>query len=540
MPKNSFLLHWWQRGVVYQIYPRSFMDSNGDGIGDLPGIIQKLDYLNDGSQNSLGIDAIWLSPFQRSPMADFGYDVADYCDVDPIFGTLADFDRLVEETHRRGMKIIIDYVPNHTPDQHAWFVESRSSRDNPKRDWYIWRDPKPDGSPPNNWGSFFGGPAWTLDPTTGQYYLHQFVKEQPELNWHNSEVRQAMLGVLRFWLDRGVDGFRMDVIGLLIKDTELRDNPPNPNARPDLPENDLHGRQLHVYTEDQDGVHDIIKDIRALLDSYPDKCAIGELWGPMERWVRYYGKNGNELHLPFNFRLMWLPWSAQAMRASVDEMEAALQPFAWPNYVLGNHDQARMATRFGGEDQARLAAMMLLTLRGTPTIYYGDELGFANASIPPEKIQDPQGINLGAKRSRDVSRTPMQWDMSPQAGFSTTEPWLPVYPDYAIRNVAVQSRQPGSMLNFYRSLLWLRRDSPALYGGSYTPLDVESDCFVYLREEEGERKLIALNFSAGYSTVTTDLEGKGRLLLSTHMDREGEISLNCIKLRPYEGVIIHL
>jgi alpha-glucosidase len=358
MPKNSFLLHWWQRGVVYQIYPRSFMDSNGDGIGDLPGIIQKLDYLNDGSQNSLGIDAIWLSPFQRSPMADFGYDVADYCDVDPIFGTLADFDRLVEETHRRGMKIIIDYVPNHTSDQHAWFVESRSSRDNPKRDWYIWRDPKPDGSPPNNWGSFFGGPAWTLDPTTGQYYLHQFVKEQPELNWHNSEVRQAMLDVLRFWLDRGVDGFRMDVIGLLIKDTELRDNPPNPNARPDLPENDLHGRQLHVYTEDQDGVHDIIKDIRALLDSYPDKCAIGELWGPMERWVRYYGKNGNELHLPFNFRLMWLPWSAQAMRASVDEMEAALPPFAWPNYVLGNHDQARMATRFGGEDQARLAAMM--------------------------------------------------------------------------------------------------------------------------------------------------------------------------------------
>jgi alpha-glucosidase len=348
MPKNSFLLHWWQRGVVYQIYPRSFMDSNGDGIGDLPGIIQKLDYLNDGSQNSLGIDAIWLSPFQRSPMADFGYDVADYCD----------FDRLVEETHRRGMKIIIDYVPNHTPDQHAWFVESRSSRDNPKRDWYIWRDPKPDGSPPNNWGSFFGGPAWTLDPTTGQYYLHQFVKEQPELNWHNSEVRQAMLDVLRFWLDRGVDGFRMDVIGLLIKDTELRDNPPNPNARPDLPENDLHGRQLHVYTEDQDGVHDIIKDIRALLDSYPDKCAIGELWGPMERWVRYYGKNRNELHLPFNFRLMWLPWSAQAMRASVDEMEAALPPFAWPNYVLGNHDQARMATRFGGEDQAPLAAMM--------------------------------------------------------------------------------------------------------------------------------------------------------------------------------------
>ena len=538
MTQKPAPLHWWQRGVVYQIYPRSFMDSNGDGIGDLPGIIQKLDYLNDGSENSLGVDAIWLSPFQRSPMADFGYDVADYCDVDPMFGTLSDFDCLVAETHRRGMKVIIDYVPNHTSDQHAWFIESRSSRDNPKRDWYIWRDPKPDGSLPNNWGSFFGGPAWTLDPATGQYYLHQFVKEQPELNWRSPEVRKAMLDVLRFWMERGVDGFRMDVVGLLIKDAELRDNPLNPNARPNLPENDLHGRQLQIYTEDQDEVHDIIQDIRKLLDSYPEKCAIGELWGPMERWVRYYGENGSELHLPFNFRLMHQPWSAKAMRASVDEMEAALPPFAWPNYVLGNHDQVRLATRFGGEEHARLAGMMLLTLRGTPTVYYGDELGFANASIPPEKIQDPQGINLGPERTRDVSRTPMQWDMSPEAGFSTVEPWLPVYPDYASRNVAVQSRQPGSMLNFYRSLFWLRRGSPALYGGSYSPLDIEGDCFVYLREQADERKLVVLNFSAGYNTVTTEMDGKGRLLLSTHMDREGEISLSCIKLRPHEGVVI--
>ena len=285
------------------------------------GIIQKLDYLNDGTENSLGIDAIWLSPFQRSPMADFGYDVADYCDVDPMFGTLADFDRLVSEAHQRGMKVIIDYVPNHTSDQHPWFIESRSSRDNPKRDWYIWRDPKPDGSPPNNWGSFFGGPAWTFDPKTGQYYLHQFVKEQPELNWRNPEVRKAMLDVLRFWMERGVDGFRMDVIGLLIKDKELRDNPPNPNAHPNLPDNDLFGRQLHIYTEDQDEVHEIIKEIRRTARQFDDRCGIGELWGPMDRWVRYYGENGDELHLPFNFRLMWQPWSAKAMRASVDEME---------------------------------------------------------------------------------------------------------------------------------------------------------------------------------------------------------------------------
>lgn len=533
-------LLWWQRGVVYQIYPRSFKDSNADGIGDLPGIIAKLDYLNDGSPESLGIDAIWLSPFQRSPMADFGYDVADYCDVDPIFGNLADFDRLVAEAHKRGMKVIIDYVPNHTSDQHAWFIESRSSKNNPRRDWYIWRDPKPDGSPPNNWGSFFGGPAWTLDPLTGQYYLHQFVKEQPELNWRNPEVVQAMLDVLRFWLDRGVDGFRMDVIGLLIKDADLRDNPPNPDTLPNLPDNDLFSRQMHIYTEDQDEVHEIIKQIRKLLDSYPERCGIGELWGPMDRWVRYYGENGSELHLPFNFRLMWQPWSAKAMRASVDEMEAALPPGAWPNYVLGNHDQPRLSTRFGGQAQARLAGMMLLTLRGTPTVYYGDELGMPNGVIPPEKIQDPQGINLGAERSRDVARTPMQWDASANAGFSTVDPWLPVSDNYQVNNVASQGQDPASSLNYYRQLFRLRRTNPALYGGSYAPVDVEEECFVYIREGQGQRKLVALNFAGSHTTVTTGLEGKGRLDLSTHMDRDREVSLNCIKLHPYEGIIVDL
>ncbi|MBE0698862.1 MAG: alpha-amylase, partial [Anaerolineaceae bacterium] len=335
-----------------------------------------------------------------------------------------------------------------------------------------------------------------------------------------------------------------DVIGLLIKDKELRDNPPNPDAHPDLPENDLHGRQLHIYTEDQDEVHDIIKDIRRTLDSFSgprsadDRCGIGELWGPMERWVRYYGENNDELHLPFNFRLMWQPWSAKAMRASVDEMEAALPPFAWPNYVLGNHDQGRLATRFGGLDQARLAGMMLLTLRGTPTVYYGDELGFENGIIPPEKIQDPQGINLGAERTRDVARTPMQWNAGPQAGFSTAEPWLPVSADYTTRNVSVQAQNPHSMLSFFKQLFWLRRGSPALYGGSYTALDVEGDCFVYLREQGSENKLIVLNFSGNHSTISAGLDGKGSMLLSTHMDRDGEISLNCIKLRPYEGVVI--
>ena len=545
-------LHWWQRGVIYQIYPRSFMDANDDGVGDLEGIIQKLDYLNDGTESSLGVDAIWLSPMYPSPMADFGYDVSDYCNVDPLFGDLPTFDRLVAAAHQRGVKVLIDWVPNHTSDQHPWFIASRSSRDNPKRDWFIWRDPRPDGSLPNNWGSFFGGPAWTFDPHTGQYYLHQFAKEQPELNWRNPEVRAAMFDTLRFWLDRGVDGVRMDVIGLLIKDRDLRDNPPNPDAPPGLKENDIHGRQLHMYTEDQDEVHDIIKDIRSLFDSYSERVAIGELWGPLDRWVRYYGAErdggGDELHLPFNFRLMNSPWQAQAMRRMVDDLEGAIPPYGWPNYVVGNHDQIRVATRFSGQDQARLAGMLLLTLRGTPTLYYGDELGMENGVIPPDKVQDPQGKNLGVERTRDVSRTPMQWNPSPNAGFSSVEPWLPISSDFKARNVVTQTREPLSILNFYRRMLWLRRASPALYGGSYQAIDADPDCFVFLRKSGTEQRLVALNFAlvlkridvSGASPSLTPALDTGRILLSTHLDREGRTLLSTLDLRPNEGVVIEL
>jgi len=532
-------LRWWQRGVIYQIYPRSFKDTTGNGIGDLNGIIEKLDYLN-GTEDSLGVDAIWLSPIFPSPMADFGYDVSDYCDIHPLFGDLAIFDRLVAEAHRRGIRVILDYVPNHTSDQHPWFIESRSSRDNPKRDWYIWRDPKPDGSPPNNWGSRFGGPAWTYDETTGQYYLHQFLKEQPELNWRNPEVRAAMMDVLRFWLERGVDGFRMDVVGLLIKDAELRDNPPNPDADPNLPPNDIAGRQLHIYDQDQDEVHEIIRDFRRLLDEYGDTCAIGEICFELPRWVKYYGQNNDGLHLPFNFRLLHEPWQAQAMRRSVDELEAALPAFAWPNYVLGSHDFPRLASRLGGQARARVAAMMLLTLRGTPTLYYGDELGMENGVIPPEKLQDPRGINLGLEHSRDPCRTPMQWDASPNAGFSDVEPWLPVSADYATRNVAVQSDDPTSMLNLYRRLLRYRRRSPALYGGSYRSLDAEDDCFAYLREANGERRLIALNFADSHRRISVPGEEVGQIVLSTHLDRMERVSLSELELRPHEGVIIEL
>ncbi len=541
MTTENQSLKWWQRGVVYQIYPRSFMDSNNDGVGDLQGVIQKMDYLNDGTPNSLGIDAIWLSPFYPSPMADFGYDVADYCNVDPLFGDLATFDRLAAEAHKRGMKIIIDYVPNHTSDQHAWFLESRSSRDNPKRDWYIWRDAKPDGSLPNNWGSFFGGPAWTFDEKTGQYYMHQFVKEQPELNWRNPEVKAAMLDVLRFWMKRGVDGFRMDVVGLIIKDEHLRDNPLNPDADPNLLANEIKARQFSTYTEDQEEVHDFIKDIRKTLDEFEDRCGIGELWGSMDRWVRYYGENSDELHLPFNFRMMWTPFTASAMRATVELMESSLPHFAWPNYVLGNHDQARLATRFGGQAQARLAAAMLLTVRGTPTLYNGDEIGLENGKIPPEKIQDPQGINLGAERSRDVARTPVQWDSSAYAGFSQVEPWLPVQEDYPTRNVAIEAQQPDSMLNFYKKMLWLRKGSLALSGGSYRGIDVSAeDCYVFLREAGSERKLVVLNFANEDRGVSIHEANAGNVVLSTHLDRQGHENLDALVLRPYEALVIAL
>lgn len=529
---------WWQRGTIYQIYPRSFQDSTRNGVGDLNGIIQRLDYLNDGTQESLGIDAIWISPFYPSPMADFGYDVSNYCDVHPLFGCLETFDALVAAAHQRGIKVIIDYVPNHTSDRHPWFIESSSSRSNPQRDWYIWRDPQPDGSLPNNWGSFFGGPAWTFHEATGQYYLHQFLKEQPELNWRNPEVRQAMFNVLRFWLDRGVDGFRMDVIGLILKDADLRDNPPNPNVPPDLPENDIAGRLRMVYNLDQDEVHEIMRAMRQLLDEYGECVAIGELWGPLDRWVRYYGINGEGLHLPFNFRLMdETPWGATSMRQAVDEMEAALPEFAWPNYVLGNHDRIRLASRFGGQSQARLAAMLLLTLRGTPTMYYGDELGLENGIIPPEKMQDPQGLNLGPARTRDVARTPMQWDSSPYAGFSPVEPWLPVSPDYERRNVAAQTAVSASILNLYRRLIWLRRRSDALSIGQYQPVDCHKGCFIYWRQDGSERLLVALNFSQEELDICVTGLANGRILLSTHLDRSEAVT-GQIRLRPYEGLII--
>ncbi len=537
---NINLLHWWQRSVIYQIYPRSFKDTTGNGVGDLEGIIAKLEYLNDDTPNSLGIDAIWISPFYPSPMADFGYDVANYCDVDPLFGNLDIFDRLLTQAHRRGIKIIIDYVPNHTSDQHPWFQESRRSRSSPKRNWYIWRDRNPGGSFPNNWGSAFGGPAWTWDEQNRQYYFHHFLKEQPELNWREPAVRSAMFDALHFWLKRGVDGIRIDVAGMLIKDPDLRNNPPNPDADPNLPPNDIFGRQLHLYNEDQDEVQEIIRQFRRLLDQYGDRCAIGEIWYRLPRWIRYYGQNGDGLHMPFNFRLMNQPWEANAIRQSVDELEKALPSFAWPNYVLGSHDANRLASRIGPL-QARVAAMLLLTLRGTPTLYYGDELGMENVAIPASKMQDPQGHRLGAARSRDGGRTPMQWDDIANAGFSTHEPWLPISPEHKTRNVACLSTEPTSILNLYRRLLWYRHSTPALQVGTYRPIDAgNNSCYVFARKHSNVSCIVALNFTNQTCSLSVPQGGNGKLVLSTYLDQEGTVSLSNLQLRSNEGIIVEL
>jgi len=404
---------WWQTGVIYQIYPRSFRDSNDDGIGDLPGIIQRLDYLSE----TLGVDAIWLSPFYPSPMADFGYDVSDYCNVDPMFGTLADFDRLVAEAHQRHLQVIIDFVPNHTSDQHPWFAESRSSRQSAKRDWYVWRDAKPDGGLPNNWPSHFGGPAWEWDAATQQYYLHSFLKEQPDLNWRNPETKAAMFDAVRFWLERGVDGFRLYVAHYFMKDPDLRDNPPAPQpSTASYKQINEYDKFLHINDKGHPDAHQVFREFRALLDSYEamrPRYSVGEIhifdW---REWVKYYGQL-DELHMPFNFALLWAKWEAQSVRQVVDSLEAVLPPGAWPNYVLGNHDEPRLASRYGRE-QARVAALLLLTLRGTPTLYQGDELGMVNADIPADQQQDPYGLRVPGM-GRDGCRTPMQWSDAPNA-----------------------------------------------------------------------------------------------------------------------------
>lgn len=503
---------WWESGTIYQIYPRSFQDGNGDGIGDLAGIERRLDHVA-----ALGVDAVWLSPVYPSPMADFGYDVADHCAIDPIFGDLAAFDRLLAAVHARGLRLILDYVPNHSSDRHPWFARSRSSRDDPKRDWYIWRDPAPGGGPPNNWISDFGGSAWEWDAATGQYYLHAFLKEQPDLNWRNPALRAAMTDVLRFWLDRGVDGFRMDVLWHIVKDARFRDNPPNPDWTPGRTERD---KLRQVHSTDQPEAHAIAADLRALADGYGDRLLIGEIFLPDDRLARWYGTPERpEAHLPFNFHLIECDWDAAVLRRVIAGYYAALPEWGWPNWVLGSHDARRIAARVG-EAQARVAAVLLLTLRGTPTIYQGDELGIGEVIIPEDRIRDPQhhrqpALGIG----RDPHRTPMAWDGSPGAGFSTAEPWLPLHPDWPTRNVAAQEGDPGSMLALYRALLALRRAHDALSVGELTLVDAPPGVLAFERTCGDERLLVLLNLT--HADVAAAWEGAVRLSTRTGAPRPG-------------------
>ncbi len=469
-------LAWWQSGAVYQIYPRSFADTDGDGIGDLRGVLSKLDHLVD-----LGVEALWLSPFYPSPMADFGYDVADYCAVDPRFGTLEDFDALVSAAHARGLRVIVDWVPNHTSDQHPWF------NDPTRRHWYVWRDQ------PNGWQAQFrrGGPAWSFDPAQGQWWLHSFLPQQPDLDWDEPEVEAAMHEVLRFWLDRGVDGFRIDVVYRIAKDPALGENEP--------------GRR---HDQDWPAIHPRLRRIRRVLEEFgPDRMAVGELYLPTQADLVPYINSGDELHLVHNFHFLELPWSAPAFRATIEEFEALLEPGAWPAWCLNNHDHSRVVTRYG-PTRARVAALVLLTLRGTPFLFQGEELGLADVPIAPEAVVDVDG--------RDPERAPLPWEPGRNAGFTAGTPWLPLTPDAERVNAATQAADPHSMLSLYRALLALRRAEPDLQRSNQRFLDAgHPDVLAYAR---GERLQILANFAP--HPVGVPAPDGARVVLATGRDRE--------------------
>lgn len=550
-------MEWWQRAVFYQIYPRSFSDSNGDGIGDIRGIINKLVHLNDGTPQSLGIDAIWFSPFFVSPQKDFGYDVADYCNIDPSYGTMEDFDDLVKECHKREIKVMLDLVVNHTSDQHPWFQESRSSRDNPKRDWYIWRDGR-GKKPPNNWRSIFSGSAWEWDEVTGQWYLHSFLKEQADLNWANPEVWSAIHDVIRFWLDRGTDGYRLDVAHAYGKDRQFRNNPPiwkrpplvkqrmkdkafidKTIAKLGLPDFQYKKHNLH-----QPETHEILQGFRKVLEEYPGTVSIGEVMADFpEVAASYYGQ-GDELHMNFNFDFLECPWNAGAFRRSVERWLSLLPPGCWPAWTLSNHDRIRAISRYGkpgSEDrQAKLLAMLLLTLPGTPFIYYGEEIGMKDPKLPKKLIQDPVGLKLWPfHKGRDSQRTPMQWNDSEHGGFTDGEPWLPLGPELDARNVASQSTDPSSLFNFWRNMVWLRKKKPELTEGMYSPItnNIPEDCYVFTRSLGKKKLQVCLNFAG--RTRTISLPKKGIPAFSTHGVRNKKPT-TAISLAPFEGCIVEL
>jgi alpha-glucosidase len=510
---------WWQEGVIYQIYPRSFSDSNGDGLGDLGGIFARLDYLA-----KLGIDAIWISPFFPTPDKDFGYDITNHVDVDPRFGNLETFDRLVAEAHHRDIHVILDLVLNHTSDQHPWFLESRSSRDNPRRDWYIWKDK------PNNWQSWFGGPAWEVDPITKAYYLHIFAKEQPDVNWQNPELRKAQLDVFRFWLERGVDGFRLDVFNAYFKHPDLPDNPPKFGLRG-------FDKLGHIHDMDQPELIPFLQELRALVDSYPERYLVGETYlSTLEKVISYCGPDKLHAAFSFDFTFMQLifPWNPRWIMKQVNKREQKFNEAGiWPTTVMSNHDLPRAASRYGrGEDDFKpmLAMTLLLTLRGTPYIYYGEEIGMRNIHLSRSEILDPVGKKYWpVYKSRDLCRAPMQWDDSAFAGFSTTKPWLPVHPNYKERNVLLQETNPGSIFNFTKNLIALRKDNPALRHGGFVPLTTMRTALVFLRQTVEQTVLVGLNFN-GRKVKYPLPEGTWRVLLTTAAGTPGNLSGHEIQL----------
>jgi alpha-glucosidase len=491
---------WWQDGVVYQIYPRSFADSNADGIGDLPGITAHLDYLNDGRGGGLGIDAIWLSPINPSPMFDFGYDVSDYRGIAPEFGTLDDFAELLRAAHARGIRVILDLVLNHSSHLHAWFLESRAARSSDKRDWYVWHDglPGEPRRPPNNWQAAFGGEAWQWDEATQQFYLHSFLVEQPDLNWRSPGVKHAAEEVVRYWLDMGVDGFRLDVINWFLKDDQLRDNPTRLLGRR------AYDRQRHLYDRNRPETIDLVRWLRSTVDRYPERMLVGEVYneppGNAELSAAYYAA-GTGLHLAFDFSLLFAKWSADEFGAAIDRWDALLPEACWPVHTLGNHDQHRLlsrhATAANRAARGRVAAALLLTLRGTPFLYYGDEIGMIDGKIRRSELQDPLGKQYWPLPfGRDPARTPMQWTDDGNAGFSRVKPWLPVHQDFASINVARAEDDPASLLHWYRNLIRIRRAEPALQRGSYRRLQQGPGVLGYLREHDGDRIVVLLNFDS--------------------------------------------
>jgi alpha-glucosidase len=521
---------WWRDAVLYQIYPRSWMDADGDGIGDLAGITSRLDHLV-----WLGVDGLWLSPIYPSPMADFGYDVADHTDVHPQFGTLADFDALVTAAHARGLRVILDFVPNHTSDRHAWFIAASCARDDPRRDWYVWRDPAPDGGPPNNWMSRFGGgPAWTYHEPTCQWYLHTFLPEQPDLNWRNPEVREAMRDVLRFWLDRGVDGFRVDVAHRIVKEAQLRDNPPDPEFREGMP---AYRRVTERYSRNWHEVHEVHRLLRTTVEEYddPPRVLAGEVNLDPDELVAYYGDD-DELHLPLNFHtIVDLAWTPRAIADLVAQIEAATPAFAWPSWILSNHDKSRFPTRIG-RALARQALVFLLTARGTAVLYYGDELAMGDGDVPPDAMQDPWGRHV-PDESRDPERTPMPWDASSNGGFCPPDvvPWLPLTGDARTRNVERQRGDPASELHLVRDLLTLRARRPSLRSGRYETVVVSNEVYAYTRSRDGECTMVALSFSDGVTSLP--LASPHDVLRSTDTDRTGPVEQH-LTLAPYEAVVL--